>query len=87
MVGNQARRSFHVGASVRQGDALSATLFNLALHRAIQDIQIQGTVVNRMIQLFGYADNIAVVRCSTVAIRELFQVLEREGSILGSTNK
>jgi hypothetical protein len=51
MVGNHASRSFLVGIGVRLGDALSTTPFNLALHGAIQDIQIQGTVVNQMTQL------------------------------------
>jgi hypothetical protein len=68
---------------VRQGDALSTTHFNLALHRAIQDIQIQGTTVNRMTQLFASTDDIALMTPSTAALRVLFQALDREGWILG----
>jgi hypothetical protein len=68
---------------VRQGDALSATLFNLVLHTEIQDIQIKGTIENQMTQLFGYANGSARMSHSTAAVRELFQELEREGRILG----
>jgi hypothetical protein len=44
-----------------QCDTLSAALFNVALQREIQDIQIQGAVVNGMTQLFGCAAGIAVM--------------------------
>jgi hypothetical protein len=53
VVGNQASRSFRVGADVRQGDSLSATRFNLALRSAIQDIQLQGNIVNRITQFLA----------------------------------
>jgi hypothetical protein len=46
---------------MRLGDTLSAALFNLVLHREIQDIQIQGALVNGMTQLFAFADDIAVM--------------------------
>jgi ATP-dependent Clp protease adapter protein ClpS len=67
---------------VRQGGALLATLFNLVLHRAIQDIQIQGTVVNWMTYLFDSADNITLMSHSTAAVRMLFQALEKEARAL-----
>jgi len=49
----------------RHCDTLSAALFNMALHREIQDIQIQGAMVNGMTQLFGYADDISLMSYST----------------------
>ena len=83
MVGNPATQSFHVGAVVRQGDALLATLFTLVLHTAIQYFQIWGTIVNQKTQLFGSADVVALMSYSTAVLKELFQALEREGQILG----
>jgi hypothetical protein len=54
---------------MRQVNALSATPFKLALNRAIQDIHIQGTTVNQMTQLFGYADDTALMSGSTADVR------------------
>jgi Reverse transcriptase (RNA-dependent DNA polymerase). len=53
MVRNHDCQSFCAEANVRQSEALLATVFNLALYRTIQDIQIQGTTVNWRTQLFG----------------------------------
>jgi hypothetical protein len=82
MVGNQASQSFHVGAVVRQGDALLPALFNPVLHTSIQDFQILGTIVNQLAQLFGYADVTLLMSHSNAVLKELFQALEREGRIL-----
>jgi len=82
MLGNQASQSFHVGAVVRQGDILLSSLFNLVLQTAIQDLQIVGTIVNHLAQLFGSADVTALMSHSTEVLKELFQALKWEGRIL-----
>lgn len=41
-MGNQTSQNFHVGGDVRQGDILLTTLFNLTLHRAIENIHTRG---------------------------------------------
>jgi hypothetical protein len=46
---------------MRHSDTFSAALFNVALHGEVQNIQIQGTVGNGLVQLFGCADDIAVM--------------------------
>jgi hypothetical protein len=56
---------------MRQGDTLSAALFNLAVHGEIQDIQIKGAMVNGMTQLFACADDIALMSYSTEVLKEL----------------
>jgi len=56
---------------MRQGDTLSAALFNLALHGEIQVIQIQGAMVNGMTQLFSCADDIALLSYSTEVLKKL----------------
>jgi len=35
-------RSFEIAVGVRQGDALSTVLFNLALHRVIEKLNLRG---------------------------------------------
>jgi hypothetical protein len=47
LVGNQASRAIQVRSGARQGDALSALLFNLTMHSAIQKVEPSGTMVNR----------------------------------------
>jgi len=56
---------------MRHGDTLSAALFNLMLHGEIQDIQIQGAMVNGMTQLCAFADDIAVMSHGTEVLKEL----------------
>jgi hypothetical protein len=68
---------------VRQGDALSAVLFNLTLHSAIQKVEQSGTIVNRTTQLFGYADDIALMGRNSTVLEELFNELAKEAKILG----
>jgi urease beta subunit len=48
LVGNQASRVIQVRSGVRQGDALSAVLFSLALHSAIKKVEPSGTIVSHM---------------------------------------
>lgn len=83
VMGKQTSRSFRVGVSVRQGDALLTTPFNLTLQRVMQDIQILRSVVNWMTQLFGSADDVAVLSHCTAMLRELFEALEKAEMILG----
>lgn len=68
---------------MRQGDTLSATLFSLALHRAVKNIQIMGTIVNRLTHLFSCANDVVLVSGSTATVMELLPVLETVGRILG----
>jgi hypothetical protein len=47
VIGNQLSKSSDVTYEVKQGDALSATLFNLILHKVIQNFEVTGTIVNK----------------------------------------
>jgi hypothetical protein len=53
--------SFVIGIGVRQGDGLSATLFNLVLHKAQKNLEQNNTILNRLTQICGYADDIFVI--------------------------
>jgi hypothetical protein len=82
IVGNQASRVIQVRSGMRQGDALSAVLSNLALHSAIQKVEPSGTIVSRTTQLFGYANDIALIGRNSTALKELFNELAKEAKIL-----
>ena len=46
---------------MRQGDALSSTLFDLILEAVLQKINITGLIVTKSIQILAYADDLAIV--------------------------
>ena len=63
---------FTIGKGVRQGDGLSATLFNLTLHKALKKPgKKSNTILNRLTQICGYADDILVIARSLPALKEL----------------
>jgi hypothetical protein len=69
LVGNQASRVIQVRSGVRQSDALSAVLSNLALYSAIQKVEPSGTIVSRTTQLYGYANDIALIGQNSTALK------------------
>jgi hypothetical protein len=83
VTGNELSKSFDVTYGVRQGDALSATLFNLILLKVIQNIEVTGTIVNKSKQILGYEDDIVLVGRNITALWELFIKLEKEGKKVG----
>ena len=62
---------FIIGKGVRQGDGLSATLFNLTLHKALKNLGKNNTILNRLTQICGYADDILVNARSLPALEVL----------------
>jgi sorting nexin-29 len=54
---------------LKQGDALSYILFNLALEKVVRDSEIEtkGTTYNKSTQILAYADDIVIVGRSTDA--------------------
>lgn len=60
-VQQQLSEEFKVKVGVRQGDALSAVLFNLVLEAAIRKINRTGSIVNKTTQILGYADDITII--------------------------
>lgn len=70
---------------LRQGDALSCILFNVALEGVIRraGIQTGGTIFNRSIQIIGYADDIDIVGRNHKAIEEVLCNFDREAKRIG----
>jgi hypothetical protein len=63
---------FTVDKGVTEEDGLSATLFNLTLHKALKKPPEQNdTILNRLTQICGYADDILVIARSLPALEVL----------------
>jgi hypothetical protein len=62
---------FGISIGVRKGDGLSATLFNLVLHKALKNLQQSNTILNRLAQICGYADDILIIARSLPALEAL----------------
>ena len=75
--------AFVFNKGVRQGDGLSVTLFNLALHSAIEPITQRGTILHRSSQLCAYADDIVIIARNVQTLRECFKDLESRASNVG----
>jgi hypothetical protein len=52
-------------------------LFNLALHRALKNLQQGNTILNRLTQICGYADDILVLATSLPALEALCEELRK----------
>jgi hypothetical protein len=71
-------RAFKVLTGVRQGDSLSAVLFNLDLHVAIKELRMGGTIVYRTKQACAYAQDIALVGHNQDSLMEMFNTMEEK---------
>jgi len=67
-----------LGREVRQGDGLSAALFKLVLHKALKNLEQTNTILNRLTQICGYADDILVIARSLPALEALCVWISRE---------
>ncbi|KAL4148527.1 hypothetical protein QTP88_002756 [Uroleucon formosanum] len=77
---------FEVSTGLKQGDLLSPTLFNLALEKAIREMQRETTGITigqQRIQILGFADDLNILENSLVDTERAAQVLERATSKIG----
>jgi len=74
---------FGTSIGVRQGDGLSATLFNIVLHKTLKNLEQSNTILNRLIQICGYADDILVIARSLPALEALCVELSRKAGRVG----
>ena len=75
--------SFEINKGVRQGDALSATLFNLALEYVLRKVSKKGTLRTRGEQIIAYADDIAVITKRRQIMKDILKDIDKEGAELG----
>jgi hypothetical protein len=64
-IGGNVSKSFNVLQGVRQGDGLSAVLFNLALDKVLKELKLNGNILYKSKQMRAYADDIALIARNT----------------------
>ena len=78
--------AFEVNTGLKQGDALSPMLFNLALEKTIREIQKEPTGITigeRKIQVLGFADDLYILGSSLNDTKKAAQVLEQAAGKIG----
>jgi len=73
---NQYTLAFPITNGVRQGDALSSILFDLALESIFQKMNITGYIGTKSTQIFAYADDVAIVSRNKNALRDTLVNIE-----------
>lgn len=77
-VDGQLSEEFEVHTGLKQGDGLAPMLFNLTLEyvmrRTVTDMN--ATLMNKTVQIIGYADDLNILERSVDAIKETFENLE-----------
>lgn len=84
-VQNDFSDTFAVREGLKQGDALSCVLFNLALEMAFRraGISTSKTLAIGMAQVLGFADDLDIAGRSHAAVEETFTKLEVEAERMG----
>lgn len=77
-IGGELTEEFQISQGLKQGDALAPMPFNLALEYIVRKTQVDvnATIINRSVQLVGYADNLNILGRSLPAMKETFLELE-----------
>jgi len=83
IVDEKISNPFVTGRAVRQGDGLSATLFNLVLHKALKTREQSNTILNTMTQICRYADDILVIARNLSALEAMCVEISREVGRVG----
>lgn len=82
-VGEGETEEFDVNAGVRQGDALSATLFNLMIESMIRKTNCSGTIVNKETQVMAYADDVVILSRTEKNLIETYERMNRQATEIG----
>jgi len=75
---NLTSKPFSVSSGVRQGDPLSATIFNLKLDSVIKELSLRGDISLKLKQIVAYADGVALLARSPKALKDVFHKLQNE---------
>jgi hypothetical protein len=78
-IGGNVSKSFNVLQGARQGDGLSAVLFNLALDKVLKELKLKGNILYKSKQGCVYADDIALLARNTPAFQEMLIILRETG--------
>jgi hypothetical protein len=80
---NLTSKPFSVSSGVRQGDSLSATIFNSILNLVIKKLSFRGDISLKLKQIVAYADDVACLARSPKALKEIFHKLQNEATLVG----
>jgi len=80
---NLTSKSFSISSGVRQGDPLSATIFNWILDSVITKLYLRGDISLKLKQIVAYADDFALLARSPKALKEIFHKLQNEATLVG----
>jgi len=80
---NVTSKLFSISSGVRQGDPLSATIFNLILDSVIKKLNLRGDISLKLKQIVAYADDVALLARSLKALKEIFHKLQNEATLVG----
>jgi len=78
IVGGKICAPFTIDKGIRQGDDLSATLFNLTLQKAMKNLEQNNIILNRLTQICGCANDILIIARSPSALEVLCIELSSE---------
>jgi len=80
---NLTSNQLSVSSGVRQGDPLSATIFNLILDSVIKKHNLMREVSLKLKQIVAYADDVALLVRSLKSLKEIFHKLKNEATLVG----
>jgi hypothetical protein len=80
---NLTSKPFLISSGVRQGDPLSANIFNLILDPVIKKLNLRGDISLKLTQIVDYADNAALLARSLKALKEIFHKLQNGSTLVG----
>jgi len=83
IVDGKISNPFVISRGVRQGDGLSATLFNLVFLKALKNLEQSSTILNRLTQICGYAADILEIARNLPALQALCAEISREARRVG----
>ena len=82
-IAGNVSNALNITQGVRQGDGLSAVLFNLALNKALEELKLKGNILNKSKQACVYADDIALIARNLPALQEMLTTLTETGKQCG----
>jgi hypothetical protein len=81
-IGNKLSETFEFSAGVKQGDGLSAVLFILTMHIAVNKIDQRGSTFTKSSQICAYTNDIVIVTRSKWRLMQMYEV-EKETEEMG----
>jgi len=80
---NLTSKLFSISSGVRQGNPLSAKIFNLILDSVIKKLSLRKDVSLKLKQIVVNAEDVALLARSPKALKEIFHTLQNEAILVG----